>query len=257
MRSRAHGTRRAEGVSSVDKHWSSPRRAGQYAREQARKAQWEYLRRAWKLVAVYVVIVTIAAPLVWLVPAGGRAFALGLYVATFAWLLYFLVARESGSVSRLAGADAEEQTVLTLRSARRHGWKSFNHVFLGRGGDVDHVLVGPAGLVVLETKWSTVPGCVNNALHKLKRDAHRLESRLRTTLGSTTVHPAIVVWGPAADAWGAEVSLREGVTIVPGPQLHVWLAKPRPQVLGPEEQERAWTVLTDQFALREAYEDRR
>jgi hypothetical protein len=244
-------------VSSPEKHWSKTKRSGQWARRQARKDQLAYVRRAWKAVALYLVIVLATAPVLWLVPSGWRMFALGAYLATFGWVLYHAVATEAGTVHRMAGAEAEQQTARTLRASRRHGWKSLQHVYLGRGGDVDHVLIGPAGLVVLETKWSTVASSVDGTVDKIRRDARRLELVVRRAVGETRVHPVIVVCGPAADAWERDSCRRDGVTIVPGRRLHAWLAQPRPEKLGPEQQERAWTVLTDQFALREAYEDHR
>jgi hypothetical protein len=244
-------------VSSIERHWRKTTRSRRWARPEIRKHQLVYLRREWKVVVAYALIVTLTAPVLWLVPSGWRMFALGVYVTTFAWVLYHGIATESGTVPRQAGVEAEERTAMVLRGGRRHGWKSLNHVYLGRGGDIDHVLLGPAGLVVLETKWSAGSGPGDHALDKVKRDARRLELVVRRAVSATRVHPVIVMWGPSADALGKDGTRRDGVVILPGRGLRGWLGNPRPQVLGPEEQERAWTVLTDQFAAREGYEGQR
>jgi len=44
-------------------------------------------------------------------------------------------------------------TASELQRLRKHGWLIVNGLAL-EGRDIDHVLVGPGGVVVVESKWS-------------------------------------------------------------------------------------------------------
>lgn len=49
------------------------------------------------------------------------------------------------------GADGERATAKALRPLVRNGWELFNDIDTGQG-NIDHVLVGPAGVFMLESK---------------------------------------------------------------------------------------------------------
>jgi hypothetical protein len=96
-------------------------------------------------------------------------------------------------------------------------------------GDADHVLVGPAGLFVLETKWSATPYRSDDP--RLADTVGRLERRAENTrlqfkrLGVQTVTPVLVLWGPA-DRHLAEgtFAARSGRTLVlAGRHLRRWM----------------------------------
>jgi hypothetical protein len=60
-----------------------------------------------------------------------------------------------GQVARLTnGADAGANTAHELRRLHRAGWKSVHNLHF-QSGDVDHVAIGPGGVVVIETKSFT------------------------------------------------------------------------------------------------------
>src|SRR4051812_48355601 len=69
-------------------------------------------------------------------------------------MIGFLVLALSGPMARGMGATAETWTAAELRRLRRHGWRMINGLVLP-GRDVDHLLVGPTGVIVVETKWSS------------------------------------------------------------------------------------------------------
>lgn len=51
------------------------------------------------------------------------------------------------------GAEGEEIVAQTLRWARLRGWRVLHAVPVGaRGTDIDHVLIGPAGVITINTK---------------------------------------------------------------------------------------------------------
>jgi hypothetical protein len=96
-------------------------------------------------------------------------------------------------------------------------------------GDADHVLVGPAGLFVLETKWSATPYRSDDP--RLAATVARLERRAKNTrlqfkrLGVDTVTPVLVLWGPAArDNAGGTGAARSGSTLIlAGVHLRRWM----------------------------------
>ena len=109
-----------------------------------------------------------------------------------------------------------------LKDLLKHGHRLVNHVVIDDRGHADHVLVGPAGMFKLETKWSATP---------YRSDDPRLERRAENTrlqfkrLGVETVTPVLVLWGPAAryleEGTGAA---RSGRTLVlAGRQLRRWM----------------------------------
>jgi len=67
-------------------------------------------------------------------------------------MLALWVTLVTGTAYRSMGATAEEWTASELRPLRRRRWRVANHVALGRP-DIDHVLVGPGGVIAVETKW--------------------------------------------------------------------------------------------------------
>jgi hypothetical protein len=116
-----------------------------------------------------------------------------LFGAVLTWwscALWFLVVQATGGAApRLMGADGESWTAEAVRPLRRDGWRLVNDVFL-TAGNIDHVLVGPAGIVVLESKWSFSPwgddhgrAVVSAAADRLQKQAWRLAGG-RTSTGS-------------------------------------------------------------------------
>jgi hypothetical protein len=101
------------------------------------------------------------------------------------------------------GAAAEQWTASELRPLRRLGWRIVNHFSLRASMDIDHVMVGPGGVVAVETKWSAqgwtldppeprVLAAANRARDNAKVLAHWHPVR---SLGVTTVLPVVFLWG--------------------------------------------------------------
>jgi hypothetical protein len=75
--------------------------------------------------------------------------------AVGASLLLLWIVVDSVEASRLEmGGYAEQFTEDELRKLRRAGWRVTSNIPF-EGCDVDHVAIGPAGVVVLETKWTS------------------------------------------------------------------------------------------------------
>ena len=103
-----------------------------------------------------------------------------------------------------AGAAGERRTAEALHGVEREGWAVLHDVRLrGRRWNLDHVLVGPGGVVVVETKQWRTP------VRALRRHPRIVEERvgwqvdaLRTaTGGRVAVHGFLCVHGAPVRRW--------------------------------------------------------
>jgi hypothetical protein len=160
------------------------------------------------------------------------------------------------------GAEGEKATAKALRRLIRDGWTVVHDVDVGRG-NLDHILVGPAGVFVLETKnlrgmlavhggvlsvrWREDPSDgYNNAelSRRVRARAAALSSCLRDVgLPGVWVQPLVVLWGHF-DQRSIE---SQGVAWVRGHDLASMLSK-RPAVLEPPRATRTTQALEEWLA---------
>jgi Nuclease-related domain len=148
-----------------------------------------------------------------------------------------------------AGARGERTVGRQLnRWATRHGWYVLHAVPVGqRGADIDHVVIGPFGVVTVNTKttgtavWAgeyglTIGGKSVDYLRKSRHEADRAGRLLHRATGlEVPVQPAIVFVGaPKVTVRGGGPA---GVAVLPTPQaLHRWLRR-QPPALQPDQVE--------------------
>ena len=200
-----------------------------------------WLRRGWRplLPAVGLIVVAFAisaavAPTPFLqgvVIGGGLAFTTALFL--FAALI------GSDSMRFVLGALGEDatQAFFTSRPRRRAGWQLINGVIIN-GRDIDHIAVGPGGILAIETKWRSADKHSRDwAPHALRQaaDAARIASNLIRQEAGTDVAavPVLIEWGPGSPA--RTVMHDDGVISVTSKDLEPferWLQEPR---LGLEE----------------------
>ena len=134
------------------------------------------------------------------------------------------------------------------RWATRYGWHVLHAVPVGqRGADIDHVVIGPFGVVTVNTKTTgtavwvgeyglTIGGKPVDYLRKSRREADRAGRLLHRATGlEVPVQSAIVFVG------ARKVTVRRGgpadVAVLPNPRtLRRWLCK-QPPVLPPDQVE--------------------
>jgi hypothetical protein len=128
------------------------RQAGQFAQERFRQRKRAWLRRIrwlWPIAVMFYVGLCVAMGLI----VGGPmplfwGLGLGAAIATVLWS----IDSPPSHIERWReGADGEKATAKALRGLVGSGWTLSNDIDWGRG-NIDHVLVGPAGIFVLETK---------------------------------------------------------------------------------------------------------
>jgi len=138
------------------------------------------------------------------------AFFLGFILATFFCMVLYVAIVFTGAVNYLTGAMAENWTKKEF-AALGSAWRVFPNVpfSVGFGDrayviDVDHIVVGPYGVLVLETKFSSSPLDldrvelelrVSEAVVQVEDNAGRVRALLRKIDVDVPIRPVIIFWG--------------------------------------------------------------
>jgi hypothetical protein len=217
----------------------SGRAAGTHADERVRRGRRSFRRRnALHILGAVVVLAAVSAAILAL-PGRLPAFVAGLVVGIgVAVALTFLVSSPDRVLHWGLGAEGERRTAEVLRLFERGGWRVFHDVPRERGS-IDLLLVGPAGVFVLETKALRGSSTVENGvltsrslddpedvyasdrprpglLTAAAEVAERLGTRLDTTI---RVHAVVVIWG----TFDQGVVEEDRIAYVHGDRLADWL----------------------------------
>ena len=138
-----------------ERRLGSDARAGVRVRAVDRRRQLRFVRDSWLFLAVLFGVGAALVTGATLAVQGSfdRGLVLGAGATAVVVYLGATVVFFSGTAAPAMGAVAEQWTASELRKLRSQGWVVVNHLSL-KAGDIDHVLVGPGGLIVGETKWS-------------------------------------------------------------------------------------------------------
>jgi hypothetical protein len=163
----------------------------------------------------------------------------GLLVAMFVVLRYVLPLVERHD----RGATGEEHVGSLLDGLEGRGWHAIHDASLGNG-NVDHILIGPAGVFTVETK--SHPGPVRVArIHGATIGQAQAQQRTIARVTGLAVEPLIVY----SRAWiDRPLARRKGVRVLPARMLAGYLDR-RPASLSPEQVRQAQGHVAD--ALRE------
>ncbi len=173
---------------------------------------------------------------------GGQEWWFAAGLITGGTLALFIVVRDlppDHVVRWRKGADGERRTARVLEALAGEGWQSVHDLEKSRGGNTDHLLVGPPGVFLLETKnlsgkiaveggmlvrtWPDEPRRVwpeYRLARGVRRDAARVAEEVARTSGERVwVQPVVVVWGD----FEARLVDADGVVYVHGDRLVEWL----------------------------------
>ena len=152
------------------------------------------------------------------------------------------------------GAAGERTVGGRLDRLTRHGWRVLHAVELGLGGDVDHLLIGPAGVFVVNTKHHPnavvkvgrkvvfVRGRQQPYTAKSGREAARVRLALSGAAGRPVhVAPLIVMHGHR-HLRGWITNRPQGVQVLPSRLVTWWLRLPGRVTLPPAEVESLYAV---------------
>src|SRR3954452_4209948 len=183
-----------------------PRRPGQHARETARRKA-----RA----GIVVPLLLVALGLIVAIGAGFNFTATAVAeVAAIAGVVS-VNRRVLPTAERWArGAAGEERVGAIVDALADRGWRAIHDVDTGRG-NIDHVLVGPGGVLTVETKSHRGRVAVDRLDERMLKQAYAQAKHLERVTGQR-VAPLLVF----SDAYlDRPVSRRRGVTVLPARML--------------------------------------
>lgn len=123
------------------------------------------------------------------------------------------------------GASGEEHVGGLLDRLAADGWRVIHDASLGRG-DVDHIVIGPAGAFTVETKSHAGPIAVGRLHGAVLRQAQSQRQRLEKAVGMP-VEPLIVY----SRAWvDRPLARRKGVRVLPARMLIGYLSDIEPSL---------------------------
>lgn len=197
-------------------------------REQHRRIGWRYVPAVLFYVAVMSGFIVYAA---WTMGPEVAWFMTG--VGTGLSLLFLWIALHTDKAQRLESAAlGEEWVAAELHKLRSAGWFAFNNIEIA-GADVDHVAIGPGGIVVIETKtWSspltgTLTGSNRTAVARAEAQVRKYGTRIGWLLQqhgcSETVRGVMIVsCGPSRPSKVARTP--GGVRVVSVDDLRTFLS---------------------------------
>jgi hypothetical protein len=211
----------------------SKRRAGRWAADRSREREIAAIRSQWPWLVLLVALCVLAVLPLALVASGVlRGVLLGAALSSGIWLSSLLILSLAGTLATRMGASAERWTDAELRALGGQ-WRVGSSFIVDRRGDIDHVVVGPAGVFVLETKWSAQRlhvrrwqhARVKQAADRVASDAKILAAALAEQGLATWVEPILVLWtsdpsSPEPDDKPVRVM---GACVVRGPDVQDWL----------------------------------
>jgi Nuclease-related domain len=135
------------------------------------------------------------------------------------------------------GASAEEHVGALLDELAGREWRVIHDASFGRG-NVDHILIGPAGVFTVETKSHPGPVHVGRVHGATLRQAHAQRKAIEQITG-VPAEPLLVF----SRAWvDRPLARRKGVRVVPARMLLAHLSKRR-RMLSREEIEQAHALV--------------
>jgi hypothetical protein len=150
----------------------------------------------------------------------------GIFASTMVGMLGLVFLLVSGQTFRVSGVMGETNTADVLRTARRRNYvyEWIDNLEID-SGDVDHLVVTPAGILAIDSKWHS------HGLNEARLESDALAAlasagRSRSILRSVhqyrpDVKPLVVVWG--GDQSEAHGQHRLGVEFVAGGHFRDWL----------------------------------
>jgi len=240
---------------------ASNERAGQYSRDQAWKQVKDFARRSWwLLVAIPLVFFVASVPLILKFEGVARGTVLGASVASGLWFDAWIAVVWTGAASKFMGVNGELWTADEIRKLDDKGWRLINGLHLNSRYDIDHVAVGPGGVLVVESKWSAsawplngsgpkfMEGQLSKAASQVQNNARDVADFLGNTFPDIPVTAIAVFWsGTRSDGVGWRTWGDGRTVLTHGSDLRRWLKDELPSSgVNAESVESAYTLLAAQ-----------
>ena len=234
---------------------SGKKSVGRYSR----KKFWETLREASTRYWVVLVIlglgpIVCASGIITVHHGFARGVLVGIASVSGPFMCIIFLLLFSGASSSYLGNFGEVSTAEVLWKFEKSGWFLVNGLLLNPKWDIDHVLVGPAGVILIETKWSAdswpiaVPGKtfmkkrIDDAVKQARSNKYDLLKEFNSILFHVDVLPICVLWSlknPSNLSWTQQGE----VTVIPGHKLEAWFKEQTNVKLTSEKVKQIWSAL--------------
>lgn len=206
-------------------------------------ATWRDFVKAerWEILKFWTTIPAMCLAISVLWPGWETGFISGALLFFMVGVTGFVFAISTGGLAQLLGVMAEGFTREEVEAAAKEQsvWSAVHNLELN-SGDLDHLILAPAGCLAIETKYygsRFSADLVGEHARQTQRIATRAKGFMNT-VGRPDVPvraAALVVWGRMAPKG---ISERDGVAIVNGTELRAWLGRYRTGPLGEDIAER-------------------
>lgn len=143
------------------------------------------------------------------------------------WAVATSFARSGGVVAvapEVAPAVASDEEHAVIHALRRAGWYVADDLELPYG-NVDHIAVGPAGVIAMQVQWTNCPDGRDRPSVRARIAAQQLRRILAVQELRVEVVPAVLAFGPGLTTDGAGVKVVDTVAILNGYQAAEWIAE--------------------------------
>ena len=204
-------------------------RAGERVAGEARRKQYAFARRHWRWLATMAMLCLLPNGVSLLFGSDfSQGLLLGLTLALAVGVPAWSVVMLTGTAPTMMGGEAERWTAEELQALEAHGCRIVHHAAL-RPGDMDHMVVGPIGVFVVETKWRSGSWSDLGEMGARRQvSASTSALRLMTKrFGVERVAAVVVVWGPASKDLPApdlgRLPVDGSAVVIPGLHLRRWM----------------------------------
>jgi hypothetical protein len=144
----------------------------------------------------------------------------------------YAVASSFGKAAAEANGTADGATVIpvegeerqVIHALRDRGWYVADDVLLPHV-DVDHVAIGPAGVLAVQVQWTNEPDTRGRPAARARIAAHQLRKALAAKEIDIDVVPAILTFGPGLTDQPGGVKVVDAVAMLNGYQASEWLSE--------------------------------
>lgn len=217
----------------------SGERIGRKARNSVWSQTSSFLRRHWKtLLSLFATLFLSSLLPAFFLHGTVRWLFIGAIGATSFWLVVLGVTVWSGIAPLIMGIQGEANTADVLGEFKGKDWHLIHGMRFSDSGDIDHILVGPSGILVFETKWSRdrwpmknerqtyITNQLNRAITQVKENREAIRTRLEGITDDVPIYAVCVLWSATDSSKDLPWFYRQSpdfVHIVRGPELKDWL----------------------------------
>jgi hypothetical protein len=111
-----------------------------------------------------------------------------------------------------------------VHALRHEGWYVADDIVLPHV-DVDHIAIGPAGVLAIQTQWTDRPDARGKPAARARIAAHQLRQALAVRELDVEVVPAVLTFGPGLTDEPGGVRVVDAVAMLNGYQSDEWVAQ--------------------------------